>query len=527
MHVGIELGQIKAQSSGGIVPLLEGVLRELFPLASGEHFFVYHTATGYRPPEPLPANVRSRALGEGSFWRELDRALAQDGIDVLFRGYPSDVPIAFPMRRQIVLVPDLQHEVMPEFFDPQVLARRQVAFEHAIGGAGALAVLSEYGRATLLAHHPHTPAEVFPMPPASALHPDELDRPLSPEEQAALPAEPFFLFPANLWPHKNHRTLFAALEILRQRGQPVALVLTGDPAGWPELQADYPDLPISHLGFVSRPLLAELYRRAQALAYFSLYEGFGIPLLEAFASGTPVLCSNTTCLPEIGGDAVLSCDPTDAQALAALMARILDDGELRGQLVERGRRRLDQYSWRQSAQNLLDACERVASAPVEHAALLSAVTLLAEQSDASNAKIGELQAQLAASEADRAARLEAIRHLQARLDESAAQQELIGRLSADLAASEADRAARLEAIQHLQAQLAESEADCAAQVELTQRLQAQLAESEADRAARLDAILRQEAVIYKLRTDLSAAQSRLWLRVGRKVKRILVSAWQS
>ncbi len=514
------------------MPLLEGVLQQMFLLGQHDHFFVYQTATSYRLPDSLPPHVQCRVLGEVTFWCDLDRAAAQDRIEVLFRCYPSDETIAFPMRRQIVLVPDLQHEDMPEFFDAEVLARRQVAFAQAIGNAGALAVLSEYGRTTLLARYPQLQADVFLMPPASTLHRDDLDQPLSQEEQAALPPQPFFFFPANLWPHKNHRTLFRALEIMHQQhGQPVALVLTGDPTGWPELQANCMGLPVSHLGFVSRRLLAELYRRAGALVYFSRYEGFGIPLLEAFAMGTPVLCGNTTSLPEIGGDAVLSCDPLDAPAIAALMARILDDDELRSQLVERGRQQLDRYTWRRPAQNLLDACGRVAATPIDHPALLAALDISSERLHASetdrvarladihqlNNDLRQVQAQLAASEADRVAR-----------------QGIIDRLTADLAASEADRAARLELIHQqddqvgrLRVQLAESEADRAAQIEATRPLQAQLAASEADRAARLDTILRQEAMIYKLRSDLSVAQSRLWMRVGRKIKRILVSAWQS
>jgi len=77
------------------------------------------------------------------------------------------------------------------------------------------------------------------------------------------------------------------------------------------------DLAIVHLGYVPHIQVAALFSNATALAYFSLFEGFGMPLLEAFHHGTPVICSNTTSLPEVGGDAVLSCDPTDVPAMAA------------------------------------------------------------------------------------------------------------------------------------------------------------------------------------------------------------------
>src|SRR5262249_60187171 len=117
----------------------------------------------------------------------------------------------------------------------------------------------------------------------------------------------FFLFPATLGPHKNQGRLLEAFARFRQQTRrPICLVLTGHPDGWPALQAGYPDLPVHHLGFVRPALLRHLYERARALVFFSLHEGFGMPLLEAFDAGTPVRCSTTTSLPEVGGDAVLA-----------------------------------------------------------------------------------------------------------------------------------------------------------------------------------------------------------------------------
>src|SRR5436305_4149221 len=91
-----------------------------------------------------------------------------------------------------------------------------------------------------------------------------------------------------------------------------------------------------------------------------MFEGFGMPLLEAFAAGVPVACSNTSSLPEVGGDAVLACDPTDVSAIASTLARIASDEPLRQSLVQRGRARLDLFTWRDSAARLVSACRRVA-----------------------------------------------------------------------------------------------------------------------------------------------------------------------
>lgn len=84
-----------------------------------------------------------------------------------------------------------------------------------------------------------------------------------------------------------------------------------------------------------------------------------MPLLEAFEAGVPVLCSNTSSLPEVGGDAVLTCDPTDADAMADLMHQIAQNGSLRQTMIDKGIQRLGLYSWKASAENLLAAIEKL------------------------------------------------------------------------------------------------------------------------------------------------------------------------
>jgi glycosyltransferase involved in cell wall biosynthesis len=378
MRIGIELRPIQPQGSGGIVQLLQGVFAQLFRLGREHLFFVYHTGSNAGLVGPPAEHVRHRTLDADTFWWELDQHLGRDRVQVLFRSYPVEEKLFFPAGNQVVLVPDLQHEEMPDCFAADVLARRRAAFGPLIREAGAIAVLAEYGRSVLLRHYPHRRRDdVFLLSPALPLAgADVRDAPLDPADEALIPRSPFFLFPANLWPHKNHRRLLAAFACFRQRptGQPFSLVFTGDPAGWPELRAEYPDLPAVHLGYVSKRLLAELYRRATALTYFSLYEGFGIPLLEAFSFGTPVLCSTSSSLPEVGGDAVLSCEPTDVEAMAGLMERIAADGSLRATLAERGSRRLPLYGWEQPARNLLDAFLGVGLQPVDHLAVLDGLT---------------------------------------------------------------------------------------------------------------------------------------------------------
>ena len=112
------------------------------------------------------------------------------------------------------------------------------------------------------------------------------------------------------------------------------------------------------LGYVPDHDLPSLYAGAEALLFPSLYEGFGIPVLEAFACGTPVITSNLSALPEVAGDAAVMVDPRDEQQIADALAEVLGDEDLREELSERGRRRLTKFDWRETARRSLAAYEQ-------------------------------------------------------------------------------------------------------------------------------------------------------------------------
>jgi glycosyltransferase involved in cell wall biosynthesis len=160
----------------------------------------------------------------------------------------------------------------------------------------------------------------------------------------------FLLYPANLWRHKNHELLFTAFAMARQQGLDpnLKLVCSGD--GVDRLQelrkvasrlglADAVLLP----GFVSDATMQALYRHALAVVFPSLYEGFGMPVIEAMGQGLPVACSNSTALQEVAGSAALLFHPGCPQEIAAALHRLSEDGELRGTLIARGREQAQRY----------------------------------------------------------------------------------------------------------------------------------------------------------------------------------------
>ncbi len=395
MKIGIELRSIVLGQTGGITILIKSLLETLFALHPEHEYYVFATLFNRGLLERLPAHGEILTLPTASYFADMDRLAIEKNIDVLFRSYPHPHRFDFPLAQQVFLIPDIQHEYFPEFFEAPILNDRRIAFTQALTEAGAIGTISEFARQTLqeqpctlcqdiflispalpvassdnsnlsevvqAAGHLHG-ANDSATPVASAIpHTQPVDGKLDlrADEQNLIPAGDFFLCPANLWPHKNHRRVLQAFrQFLERTGRHVEFIFTGHPDGWDKLQADFAELPIRHLGFVRGPLLSTLMSRTQALVFFSLYEGFGMPLLDAFQAGTPVICSNTTSLPEIGGDAVLSCDPTDVNAMSGLMERILQEPDLRQMLTICGQKRLKYYSWERSAQNLNDAFERV------------------------------------------------------------------------------------------------------------------------------------------------------------------------
>jgi glycosyltransferase involved in cell wall biosynthesis len=115
-------------------------------------------------------------------------------------------------------------------------------------------------------------------------------------------------------------------------------------------------------GFVPDEMLPAIYSAAEVLAFPSLYEGFGLPVLEAMACGTPVVASRASCLPEVADGAALMIDPTSVEGLSTALEQLLTDAEQRARLIERGRQRASEYTWRVAAERLLQVYQRVAAA---------------------------------------------------------------------------------------------------------------------------------------------------------------------
>jgi len=178
---------------------------------------------------------------------------------------------------------------------------------------------------------------------------------------------PFALYAGNIKPHKNIERLIDAFDLVRRSGfERLELLIIGDQISkYPRLRraVDKHKLHkhVRFLGFVPDDTLAALYRLATVFVFPSLYEGFGLPPLEAMASGTPVVTSNRSSLPEVVGDAAVLVDPYSAPSIAEGIQRVLSDASLRRTLSERGLARARQFSWEASVRRILEVYMDVAS----------------------------------------------------------------------------------------------------------------------------------------------------------------------
>ena len=197
---------------------------------------------------------------------------------------------------------------------------------------------------------------------------DARERPLAEPEvrtRLSLGERPIALSLSAKRPHKNIAALIDALAQLPAAQRPL-LVLPGY-ATWHErelreraLQAGVSE-DVRMPGWISGAELEGLWAVAECFVFPSLYEGFGLPVLEAMARGVPVACSNASSLPEVAGDAALLFDPRDPAAIARALQRLLSDRELRERLRTLGRERARQFTWKRTAQLTLDCYERVLS----------------------------------------------------------------------------------------------------------------------------------------------------------------------
>ena len=336
-----------SQPRTGIGNYLLGMLRGTAEASGGQHEIVAFSLVGPRGAgriketlTGLPIEQRIVVIGPPSHtWRTLWSRLGFPNVERL--AGKLDVfhfsDWMYPAQRnglRTTTVYDLSPLHHPEWVAPLTRRMHGRKYENAAKTCDLIFAISEYTAADV-AERLSFPRERIPI-----AYPG-VDECYTPEGPKAERAAPYVLAVATLEPRKNLSTLVAAHALVRKQRPELELVIAGAPVQWAEqeLVGD----GVTALGFVPDEQLPELYRGAGAFAYPSLFEGFGIPVVEAMACGTPVVASAHESLDESCGDAAVRADPTSAEAIAEGIERALSERE---RLVPLGLEHAKRFTWR-------------------------------------------------------------------------------------------------------------------------------------------------------------------------------------
>jgi glycosyltransferase involved in cell wall biosynthesis len=377
VRIGIDC-RIAHYTSGGTAVYTRRLVEALLhlPEAGGESWLLLEAAAASKPVlESLPGNARRRLLRTPSHYRweqvSLPLELALAHLHVLHS--PDYIPPLVRRCRSVITVHDLAFLRWPELLTSDSRRYFNGHIRRAVRSADRIIAVSratKHDLMELLGVSPDRIDVVYEAPAFELPGANRGPRPSgvssqAPRPNSALP-EDYILFIGMLEPRKNLVRLIEAFANVKRRGYPGVLLLAGSP-GWlaePILEAVRQHSAYVFIQPVDLRGLPELYRRARLLAFPSLYEGFGLPLLEAMACGTPVLTSNVSSLPEIAGDAALLVDPNDAGAIAAGIWQLLKDEALREVLRAKGLARAKEFSWQRAARETLEVYHRAAAGSV-------------------------------------------------------------------------------------------------------------------------------------------------------------------
>jgi glycosyltransferase involved in cell wall biosynthesis len=371
--------RLGAGQFGGVEQVVIGLAAALSELQDGdeEYLFLAHPQADewirdylHGPCRLLHSrrgylNRRSRAgvraliervprLGSRFAVRPSDGTIERVGAEVVHfpiqDAFTTDVPSIYQPH-------DLQHIHLPELFSGWERSRREAIYRTHCERAALVVSMTSWGRRDFIQSYGLPPQKVTVVPGGSVLR--DYPAPTTGDiarlrSRLSLP-DSFLLYPAQTWPHKNHKRLLEALARIRdQSGATIPLVCPGrhtrDYRAIHELMRSLGlDRTTSFPGFVSSLELRGLYELATGLVFPSRFEGWGLPVCEAFDAGLPVAASSATGLPDVVGDAGLLFDPDDVAEMASQLHRLWTDEGLRADLRERGGRRAATFSFDHTA----------------------------------------------------------------------------------------------------------------------------------------------------------------------------------
>lgn len=361
LRVGVNLLPLRPGESGGVRQHVLGLLEQVLVIDPDIELICYVNSAKRMSQYLTHPRVTLTELSPSS--KEIQPRVQAGEVDVIF-GAMMENGMEEVVCPTVSLLVDLQHEDMPENFPSHVIEKRRRQWHWAARAAQRVCVSTQFVKDRCVDILGIDEDRFFiASPPLGKWFRDEIPAEnvnrFNKQLRHRLPKK-YLFFPGNTWLHKNHIRLLEAMAQLRSTGTVPDLVLTGWPMGnHRRIMAKARKLNLSNhvhwTGYIEDSWIPLLYRDAEALIFPSLYEGYGIPLIEALNSDCPVLCSNTTSCPEVVGDAALTFNPTRVEEISHAIDQVWNSEDTREELIERGRKRKKDIDHLAGAKNLAKA----------------------------------------------------------------------------------------------------------------------------------------------------------------------------
>jgi glycosyltransferase involved in cell wall biosynthesis len=380
MRIAIDIRKI---NEFGVGTYIWNLIRNIAALDTRNEYRLVGTQRHFHELGPLPPNFSQLYHPEGAgFWTNhwvLPSVLQHEGVDVFH--VPHHEPPLFTRCKLVVTIHDCVHVLFPQEDESRLRKHRSyLRTKRVVERAKHVIAVSNSTKADLNHLFEISGAKI------SVVH-NALDERFefshSAEDRKQVLEryqlkEPFILYSGKIRPHKNLHRLIEAFAVLKsdlgedERYKSLKLIIIGDELSKHQylrltvirsgVQQD-----VRFFGFVPYPILRVFYQSAELFAFPSLYEGFGLPPLEAMANRTPVVASNTSSLPEVLEDAAVLVNPENVFDIARGMKAILSDDVLRQKLVQKGIEQVGKFSWKIAAQKVIEIYELVATGEVSPA----------------------------------------------------------------------------------------------------------------------------------------------------------------
>lgn len=366
MNIGINMTNLYPGKIGGAEQYVRNVIRKLAVLGQDKLFLFLNSIA-------VPTFEESESVKichvEESEDRDIQLNFYIDyyNIEIIFAPLFFIAPNPCPVPA-VASILDVQHEFFPQYFDAKVLKDIRRSTKTTLDQADGIITISSYSKATITEKYQIAADKIL----VTHLNSDGcFDKPLDPVRINELKKEigcDYIFYPANTWPHKNHMNLLKAYKILKEEHHTdLKLVFTGDSKQQKKdiegyIKDNGLEGDIKYLGYLPQEDMPYIFANARMLAFPSIFEGFGIPLVEAMKAGVAIACSECGSIPEVAGDAALYFNAYDPHDIAEKLYQLSRDTGLRKELIARGKRMAEKYSWEKCAKDTREYLQKIISA---------------------------------------------------------------------------------------------------------------------------------------------------------------------